>query len=137
MNKLTRFDPLDDLFRGFFVRPVDMNTPANMPSIKMDVSEQPKAFVVHAELPGVKKDDIHVQIEGNQVSITAEVKQEREVKDDERILRAERFFGQISRTFQLAQDIDDSQSIAKFNEGVLELTLPKKAASASKRLMIE
>jgi HSP20 family protein len=137
MTKLTRFDPLDDLFRGFFVRPVDMNTPTNMPSIRMDVSEQPKAFVVHAELPGVKKDDIHVQIEGNQVSITAEVKQEKEVKDDERILRAERFFGQVSRSFQLAQDIDDSQATAKFADGVLELSLPKKSASASKRLMIE
>lgn len=137
MNKLTRFDPLDDLFRGFFVRPVDMNTTGNMPSIKMDVSEQPKAFIVHAELPGVKKEDIHVQIEGNQVSITAEIKQEKEVKEGERILRAERFFGQVSRTFQLAQDIDDNQSVAKFTDGVLELTLPKKASAASKRLMIQ
>ena len=137
MNKLTRFDPLDDLFRGFFVRPVDMNTPANTPAIRMDVTEQPKAFVVHAEMPGVKKDDIHIQIEGNQVSITAEVKQEKEAKEGDRVLRSERYFGQVSRTFQLAQDIDDSQAGAKFNDGVLELTLPKKAASASKRLTIE
>ena len=136
MNKLTRFDPLDDLFRGFFVRPVDMNTPANTPTIRMDVTEQPKAFVVHAELPGVKKEDIHVQVEGNQVSITAEIKQEKEVKEDDRVLRSERYFGQVSRSFQLAQDIDDEQSSAKFNDGVLELTLPKKAATASKRLTI-
>lgn len=137
MSKLTRFDPLDDLFRGFFVRPVDMNTPANTPAIRMDVTEQPKAFVVHAELPGVKKDDIHVHVEGNQVSITAEVKQEKEVKEGDRLLRSERYFGQVSRTFQLAQDIDDGQAVAKFNDGVLELTLPKKAASASKRLTID
>lgn len=137
MNKLTRFDPLDDLFRGFFIRPFDMNTPTSMPSIKMDVSEQPKAFVVHAELPGVKKEDIHVQVEGNQVSITAEVKQEKEVKEDERVLRSERFFGQVSRSFQLAQDVDDSQSSAKFTDGVLELMLPKKATGAGKRLMIQ
>jgi HSP20 family protein len=137
MSKLTRFDPRDDLFRGFFVRPVDMNTPANTPAIRMDVTEQPKAFVVHAELPGVKKDDIHVHVEGNQVSITAEVKQEREVKEGDRLLRSERYFGQVSRTFQLAQDIDDGQAVAKFNDGVLELTLPKKAASASKRLTID
>lgn len=136
MSKLTRFDPLDDLFRGFLVRPVDMNTPANAPTIRMDVTEQPKTFVVHAELPGVKKDDIHVQVEGNQVSITAEVKQEKEVKDGDRVLRSERYFGQVSRTFQLAQDIDDSQAIAKFSDGVLELTLPKKAANSSKRLTI-
>lgn len=137
MSKLTRFDPLDDLFRGFFVRPVDMNTPANTPAIRMDVTEQPKAFVVHAELPGVKKDDIHVHVEGNQVSITAEVKQEKEVKEGDRLLRSERYFGQVSRTFQLAQDIDDGQAVAKFTDGVLELTLPKKAASASKRLTID
>ncbi|MBL0168971.1 MAG: Hsp20/alpha crystallin family protein [Propionivibrio sp.] len=137
MNKLTRFDPLDDLFRGFFVRPVDMNMEANTPSIRMDVSEQPEAFVVHAEMPGVKKEDIHVQVDGNQVTIAAEVKQEKEVKEGERVLRSERYFGKVSRSFQLAQDIDDTKAAARFNEGVLELTLPKKAATASKRLTIE
>ena len=136
MSQLTRLDPLDDLFRGFFVRPVDMNTPTTPSSIRMDVTEQANAFVVHAELPGVKKEDIHVHVEGNQVSITAEIKQEKEVKDGERVLRAERYFGQVSRSFQLAQDIDDAQAAAKFTDGVLELTLPKKAASASKRLTI-
>lgn len=136
MSHLTRLDPLDDLFRGFFVRPVDMNTPATTPSIRMDVTEQANAFVVHAELPGVKKEDIHVHVEGNQVSITAEIKQEKEIKEGERILRSERYFGQVSRSFQLAQDIDDAQAAAKFADGVLELTLPKKAASASKRLTI-
>lgn len=135
MSNLTRFDPLDDLFRGFFVRPVEMNTPSNAPAIRMDVTEQPKTFVVHAELPGVKE-DIHVQVEGNQVMITAEVKQEKEVKEGDRVLRSERYYGQVSRSFQLAQDIDDSQAAAKFNDGVLELTLPKKMASASKRLSI-
>jgi HSP20 family protein len=137
MNKLTRFDPFDDLFRGFFVRPVDMNMEANTPAIRMDVSEQPEAFVVHAEMPGVKKEDIHVQVDGNQVTIAAEVKQEKEVKEGERVLRSERYFGKVSRSFQLAQDIDDTKAAARFNEGVLELTLPKKAAGASKRLTIE
>ena len=137
MNKLTRFDPFDDLFRGFFVRPVDMNMEANTPAIRMDVSEQPEAFVVHAEMPGVKKEDIHVQVEGNQVMIAAEVKKEKEVKEGERVLRSERYFGKVSRSFQLAQDIDDTQAAARFNEGVLELSLPKKAASASKLLTIE
>ena len=137
MNKLTRIDPLDDLFRGFFVRPVDMNGPVNTPSIRMDVTEQAKVFLVHAELPGAKKEDIHVHIEGNQVSISAEIRQENTIKEGDRILRAERTFGQVSRTFQLSQDIDDTQSTARFSDGVLELTLPKKAASASKRLTIE
>ena len=138
MANVTRFDPLDDLFRGFFVRPVDMSGNAQQPpSIKMDVKEQGDNYLVHAELPGVKKEDIHVVVDGNQVSISAEIKQEKEVKEGDRILRSERYFGKVSRSFQLGQEIDDSKAAAKFNEGVLELTLPKRAASPNKRLTVE
>lgn len=137
MSNLTRYDPLDDLFRGFFVRPVELGNAPAMPAVKMDVKEQDGAFLVHAELPGVKKEDIHVTIDGNLVSISAEVKQEKEVKEGERVLRAERYFGKVSRSFQLAQDIDDAQAAAKFADGVLELTLPKRATTASKRLTIQ
>jgi HSP20 family protein len=138
MANVTRFDPLDDLFRGFFVRPVDMSGNVQQPpSIKMDVKEQGDNYLVHAELPGVKKEDIHVVVDGNQVSISAETKQEKEVKEGERILRSERYFGKVSRSFQLGQEIDDSKAAAKFNEGVLELTLPKRAASPNKRLTVE
>lgn len=142
MSNILRRDPFDDLFRGFFVRPVELgNTGAlagtpETPSIRMDVKENAEAFLVHAELPGVKKEDIHVTIDGNLVSLSAEVKQEKEVKDGERVLRSERYYGKVSRSFQLAQDIDDTKAVAKFNDGVLELTLPKRAASASKRLAI-
>ena len=59
-----------------------------------------------------------------------------EVKEGDRVLRSERYFGQVSRSFQLAQDVDEAQALAKFNDGVLELTLPKKAAGTSKRLTI-
>jgi len=138
MANITRLDPLDDLFRGFFVRPVDFNgTQQQPPSIKMDVKEQGDNYLVHAELPGVKKEDIHVVVDGNQVSISAETKQEKEVKEGERILRSERYFGKVSRSFQLGQEIDDTKAAAKFNEGVLELTLPKRAASPNKRLTVE
>ena len=137
MNHLTRIDPLDDLFRGFFVRPVELGNSPAAPSIKMDVKEEGTAYKVHAELPGVKKEDIHVVIEGNQVSISAEIKQEKEVKEGERLLRSERYFGKVSRTFQLAQEIDEGTAAAQFSEGILELTLPKRAASATKRLAID
>ncbi len=138
MANITRLDPLDDLFRGFFVRPVDFNgTQQQPPSIKMDVKEQGDNYLVHAELPGVKKEDIHVVVDGNQVSISAEIKQEKEIKEGERILRSERYFGKVSRSFQLGQEIDDTNAAAKFNEGVLELTLPKRAASPNKRLTVE
>ncbi|MDX9706252.1 MAG: Hsp20/alpha crystallin family protein [Azospira sp.] len=136
MNHLTRLDPFDDLFRGFFVRPVDIGTQPQQPSIRMDVKEEADAYKVHAELPGVKKEDIHVTIDGSQVSISAEVRQEKEVKEGERVLRSERYFGKVARSFQLAQEIDDGKAVAKFNDGVLELTLPKRAANASKRLTI-
>ena len=138
MANVTRFDPFDDLFRGFFVRPVDVNgNQQQAPSIKMDVKEQGENYLVHAELPGVKKEDIHVVVDGNQVSISAEVKQEKEVKEGDRVLRSERYFGKVSRSFQIGQEIDDSKATAKFNEGVLELTLPKRAASPNKRLTVE
>lgn len=139
MANITRFDPFDDLFRGFFVRPVDLSTPGQQvpPSIKMDVKEQGNDYLVHAELPGVKKEDIHVVVDGNQVSISAEVKQEKEIKEGERVLRSERYFGKVSRSFQLGQEIDDAKAVAKFNDGVLELTLPKRVASPNKRLAID
>ena len=129
-------DPLrsvDDLFRGFFVRPVDYEAGSR---ISIDVREDDKAYTVHADLPGVKKEDIHVVVEGNLVSISAEVKQEKETTEGDRVLRSERYFGKVSRSFQLEQDLDDTQASAKFNDGVLELTLPKRTASPSKRLTI-
>lgn len=138
MANITRLDPFDDLFRGFFVRPVDLNGPApQAPSIKMDVKEQGSEYLVHAELPGVRKEDIHVVVDGNQISISAEIKQEKETREGERLLRSERYFGKVSRSFQLGQEVDDAKACAKLNDGVLELTLPKRIAAPNKRLTIE
>jgi HSP20 family protein len=103
----------------------------------MDVSEDEKTYIVHADIPGVKKDDIHVKIDGNQVLISAEVKNEKEVKEGERLLRSERYFGSVSRAFSLAQDVDESAAEAKYMEGVLELKLPKKMVASSKELVVQ
>ena len=137
MSSIARFDPFDDIFRGFFVRPVEFGQGADTPSIKVDVKEDERAYQIHAELPGVKKEDIHVNIDGSVVSISAERKQEKEVRNGERVLRTERYFGKVSRSFQLGQDIDEGEANAKFNDGVLELTLPKKAATQARRLTIQ
>jgi HSP20 family protein len=137
MTNVTRRDPFDDFFRGFFVRPVEFSEGSEAPAIKVDIKEQDKAYLVHAELPGVKKEDIHVNVEGPVVSISAERRQEKEVKEGERVLRIERQFGKVSRSFQLGQEIDDGQASAKYADGVLELTLPKKAANQAKRLTID
>lgn len=139
MANLTRFNPVDDafddLFRGFLMRPVRMEGAPEV-QIKVDVKEDDKSYVVHAEIPGVKKEDIHVTIDGNQVAISAEVKNEKEVKEGEKLLRSERYYGKVSRAFTLAQEVDEGASQAKYNDGVLELTLAKKAAAQAKRLTI-
>lgn len=139
MVNLIRYNPADDafdeLFRGFLMRPVRMGGKQDL-QIKLDVTEDDKNYSVHAEMPGVKKDDIHVTIDGNHVAISAEVKSEKEVKGSEKVLRSERYYGRVSRAFTVAQDVDEESSSAKYNDGVLELTLRKKAATASKRLTI-
>jgi HSP20 family protein len=136
-TNLMKSDPFDDFFRGFFVRPVDFTSQVEAPAMKVDVKEGPEAYTVHAELPGMKKEDIHVHIDGAVVSISAERKQEKEVKEGERVLRTERYFGKVSRSFQLGQEIDEGRAAAKFTDGVLELSLPKKATPQATRLTIE
>jgi len=129
-------DAFDDLFRGFFMRPVSYEGQPDV-QIKMDVSEDDKAYTVHAEIPGVKKEDIHVTIDGSQVAISAEVRNEKEVKEGEKVLRSERYYGKVSRVFTLGQDVDESAAQAKYDNGVLELRLPKQIAAKAKKLTIQ
>ncbi len=147
MANLTRHDPfnlarvdpfgdIDDLFKGFFVRPALLEGQPQM-QIKMDVKENDNAYTVHANIPGVKKEDIHVSIEGNQVSISAETRVEKEEKEGEKVLRSERYVGKVARSFTLAHEVDEAKAQAKYNDGVLELTLPKKAVNAAKKLAIQ
>lgn len=132
---VSAFDPFDEVFRGFF-RPVRIENSAQ-PQMKIDVEEHDQNYTVHAEIPGVDKENIHVTIDGNQVSISAEVRKENEVKEGVRVLRSERYFGSVSRSFTLENEIDESKAEAQYKAGVLELTLPKKTVSAAKRLTIK
>jgi len=140
MANILRYSPadtaFDDLFRGFFMRPVSVEGQREV-QIKLDVSEDDKAYIVHAEIPGVKKEDIHVSIDGNQVAISAEVKNEKEVKEGEKVLRSERYYGKVSRAFMLDQDVDEETSQAKYDNGMLELRLPKRSSAKSKTLTIQ
>lgn len=129
-------DTFDDLFRGFFMRPVRFEGQQDV-QIKLDVSEDDKAYTVHAEIPGVKKEDIHVTVEGGQLAISAEIKNEKEIKEGNKVLRSERFYGRVSRSLALGQDIDDSAVAAKYVNGVLELSLPKRAVTETRRIAIE
>lgn len=145
-NHLTRFDPfaeisrfeplnaMEDWLRDFNLRPAlrDWNVE---PRIKMDVEETEAAYTVKAEIPGVQKEDIKVSVEGNQVSISAELKRQSEEKNG-KTLRSERYYGAQSRSFTLGHDIDDSKVEAKYAEGVLSLTLPKKPGKAGTKVTI-
>ena len=143
MASITRYDPfndlVDDIFKGFLVRPVAYEGARNevLPRVKVDVAEKNGAYKITAELPGVKKDDINVSIDGAQVTLTAEVKQEKEASQDERVLHTERVFGKVTRSFALPQEVDEAKAEAKFRDGVLELTLPKKAAAQRKQITIQ
>jgi HSP20 family protein len=140
MANIMRYDPFDEMFgdllNGIFVRPVSFEDPSQFP-VKVDVTEGDNAYKVQAELPGVKKEDINVSIDGNHIAISAEVKKEHEEKNGERVLRSERYYGKFSRSFQLSQDVDESTAQAKYSDGVLQLVLPKKAAVSAKKLSIQ
>ena len=141
MATLTRYTPFDESFdnllKGFFVRPMSLDNEPATRQVRLDVSEDDSAYIVRAEIPGVKKDDINVTIDGNQVAITAEVKHFRDDKQGEKLLRSERFYGKVYRTLSLAQDVDEGAAHAKYNDGVLDLRLPKKAAVSAKKLSIQ
>jgi HSP20 family protein len=142
MANLSVYDPLfgealDDLFKGFFVRPMRYPAETQVPQIKVDVNETDKTYTVQAEIPGVRKEDVSVTIEGNQVAISAEVKKQKEEKEGEKVLRSERYFGRMYRAFTLGSEIDEAQAQAKYADGVLQLTLPKKPTTQGKQLSIE
>ena len=102
----------------------------------MDVIETENGYLVHSEMPGVNKEDIDVAIASNLVTITAEVKREWEKKEGDRMLRSERYFGNIYRSFTLPAELDESACEAKYDKGVPELKLVKKAAAPGKKLAI-
>lgn len=142
MSSLTPFvsrSLFDDLFRdinpGYFIKPLHGDP---LPSqIRVDVKENPNEFIVEAEIPGAGKDNIHVNIDGNVVSIRAEISQvDSETKED-KLLRSERYYGEVSRSFQLPSDIDEANSKARYDNGVLTLNLVKKQKQAGQRMTIE
>jgi HSP20 family protein len=135
---MTRFDPFQDmeeLFREMSLSPSWRNRDTSS-SIRLDISEDEKNYTVKADLPGVKKEDIKISIEGNRVMVSAEIKQEKEVREKD-MLRSERYVGQQYRSFTLPQDVDDANVQAKYENGVLQLSLPKKNVEGRKQITIQ
>lgn len=123
----------DDFFRdlnpGFFVKPLHGDPLPSPAQIKVDVKETDQAYTVHAEVPGVAKEDIQVTLDGNVITLRAEIKQEDRSSQDQKVLRSERYFGEVSRSFQLPVELEAGAASAKYENGVLCLTLPKKRSS--------
>jgi HSP20 family protein len=146
MTAMTRFNPsrsparletpamFDDLLRNFGLSPI-WNPPEFASDMRVDISEDDKAFHVNAEIPGVDKKDIDVSVEGNRVSITAEAKREHEKKDKKELI-VERSWGKAYRAFALPSDIDGGRTEARYDKGVLSLTLPKKANGNARRIAV-
>jgi HSP20 family protein len=139
LSTLTRYEPLtgrldrvlDELFH-----PALWQAPASaLAPMRVDVRESADAYTVFAELAGVKKDEIKVEIHGDEVLLTAETKRG-ENKEGENWLYAERRFGRLQRSIVVPQEIDEQAAEARFNDGVLELKLPKKAPQAVKRIEV-
>jgi len=129
-------DPMDDIFRSV-MRPWGLALSEAAPRIKIDVSEQDGSYLVKAEIPGVRKEDIDVRIDGDQMTISAETKTEKQEKDKGRVIFKERQEGYASRSFTLACPVDEAHAEAKYQDGVLSLKLNKKATTSSKRLAIQ
>jgi HSP20 family protein len=139
MSNLTRYNPFDELFnefsKGFWVKPLAFPGETEL-KMKLDVKEDEKGYTVQAEVPGVKKEDIQVDIDGNQVSVRAEMKKEKEEKKGEKTVYSERSYGMVSRSFTLPVEVDEKGAKAEYKDGVLNLVLPKKSNGAAKRIAV-
>ncbi len=134
---IVRYSPLDEFLKSLITTTEQGTHHTSAPSISVDVIERENAYVVHADLPGINKEAIDVSIDGAQLTISAERKNEKSVSETDKVLRTERQYGKTTRTFQFEHELDEAQSSARFNHGVLELLLPKKIQSTAKRLTIE
>ena len=135
MANITRYDPFDDFFKGFWMKPVPFPAETEL-KMKIDVKEDDKSFTVKADIPGVKKEDIQVDIDDDRVSLRAVVKKEKEEKKGEKTVYSERAYGMVSRSFTLPVAVDTKEAKAEYKDGVLNLTLPKKGNGAAKRVAV-
>ena len=132
---------LEDFFRdmspGFYVKPLHGDGVPAPAQIKIDVREDDRAYTVLSDIPGVAKEDIHVSLDGNVVTLQAEIKQHDSQEREHKVLRSERYYGAVSRSFQLPMEIDQALASARYDNGVLVLTLPKKLGQGAQRLRID
>lgn len=146
-SNLTRFDPfrdalrwsplrsMEDFMRDFPLAPALRGFEPER-QIRIDVNETDQAYLVKADMPGYKKEDIKIAIDGSLVSISATT-QGQEEKTEGDMVYSERYSGSQYRSFTLPQDVDETKTEAKYQDGVLNLTLPKKAGTARKEITVQ
>jgi HSP20 family protein len=143
MSNLRILDPvfgdnIESALRRFFPPTLLEGGEAAQLKMRIDVTENDKTYTVKADIPGVKKDDIDVQVDGDMVSIKAQTRSEKEERGEgNRVLRSERYYGTVSRSFSLGQDVDASGVQARYADGVLTLELPKKSPADARRISIQ
>ena len=139
LRAVSRMDPLanfEDMFRDLGTRPLWRELEATTPDMRIDVTENDKAYLVDAEVPGIDKNDIAISVEGNQVSISAEVKRESKKKDNEMDVYTERYYGKVFRSFSLPTEIESTKADAHYDNGILHLTLPKKHDGGARKITV-
>jgi HSP20 family protein len=146
MSMLTRWNPFktsgslasvpdfEDMFRGFGIRPLFREMEPS-PEMRLDVTEDDLNYHVSADIPGVKKEDIAVSVDGNIVSIGAELRRGNEVAEHGQLC-SERYYGRVQRSFTLPIEVDQAKSEAHYDDGVLHLTLGKKPNGHARRIMV-
>ncbi len=104
---------------------------------RLDVTETEQTFEVKAEMPGVKKEDVNVSIDGQRVTIEGECQQANEQRQGEQVVYSERSTRKYQRSFTLPTEVDDTSAQARLEDGVLMLSLPKKQGGTARKLTIQ
>ena len=137
-HELSRsFDRLfDDGFLDRFLAPSQRAENGGTRSPALDVSESDRAYTVKLEMPGITKDDIKISIDGRRVSVEASATKDEEKKEGDRVVYRERSVSSFARSFTLPVEIDQAESSARIEHGVLTLTLAKRGASTTTQLSV-
>ncbi len=128
---------LDNMLDEFLAPATEAVREGAAHSPRIDVVENERGYLVEADLPGVSKNEVKVSVDGARVTIEAEVRRESERKEGETVVHAERVVRRYARSFELPHEVDDTQAVAKLENGVLSLTLPKKQAAQSRMLTVQ
>jgi HSP20 family protein len=126
---------LNELSDGFFIRPL-ARAAGLEPGLRLEVRETDDAYTVLAEIPGARKEDIHVDAEGSGVTLRAQLMQASLDKQGEKVLYSDRSYGSVSRSLSLPGEVDAQRASAEYRDGVLRLTLPKKLGGKGRRVSI-